>query len=191
MIWIPYEIWSRLLDEFARFPRGVERVAYLDGVRLAGDGVVTTLVFPDAHCTPGYYTVSSDAMSEAGQHFRRFGMVRLAQAHTHGGDWVEHSPRDDAMAYSQRLGALSIVLPEHARHRPLPIDPVTGVLVKESDGWRLLNEDEVLDWIRLVPGFLDNRRKVWTYEKSQIDTPVKRRGSVLSTLKRLFGSGLP
>lgn len=187
MIQIPDAIWARLLDEFERFPSGVERVGYLDGFRFPDSAVVTTAVFPDADCYPGYYTVSPEAMSEAGQHFRRHGMVRLAQVHTHGMSWVDHSPRDDAMAYSQLVGAISIVLPDHAKGRPLPTDRTVGVLIKEKEGWRRLPLDEVLQQIQVVPGFLDFRRKVWTYEKLETDTLVTRRDSARSILRRLFG----
>src|SRR5439155_13071498 len=80
-------IWEVLLDEF-RWPRSaVERVAYIDGVGCDEVKIATTLTLPDANMHPTYFTVSGEAMSEAGQHFRRYGMERLAQVHTQpGGD---------------------------------------------------------------------------------------------------------
>lgn len=156
---LPESVWESLLDQFARQRPGTERIAFLDGYQLDGDAVVTTLTIPDATCEPGHYTVSADQMREAGAHFRRYGMVRLAQVHTHGGLGLHHSGRDSQMAYSQRDGAISIVLPEHARHRPLPAAGL--VHVRTTDAWRPLRADEAAGLIVLVPSVLDFRREVW------------------------------
>jgi hypothetical protein len=93
-------------------------VCYFDGIRLGDDGVVLTLTIPNAKLFPDHFEVSPDAMSQAGKHLRRFQMKRLLQVHTHPSDWVGHSAWDDAKAYSQMAGALSVVLPSHARARP-------------------------------------------------------------------------
>ena len=157
MIILPDAIWNRLLDEF-RWPRKrMERVAYFDGVFTAADSVVTTLACPNARLEKTHFTVSSEAMSECGTHFRKFGLARIAQVHTHPGTWVGHSPYDDQMAYSQRTGAVSIVLPEHARKRPRLQN--CGVHVRTETGWVQIPTDEVDALIRQVPGFLDFRRK--------------------------------
>jgi hypothetical protein len=157
---LPESVWESLLDQFGRQRPGVERIAFLDGYRLGEDAVVTTLTIPDATCEPGYYTGSPDQMREAGAHFRRYGMVRLAQVHTHGGFGLHHSGRDDQMAYSQREGAISIVLPEHAVRRPRPTAGL--VHVRTTDSWRPLATGEAADLIVLVPSALDFRRETWT-----------------------------
>lgn len=156
MIVLSQLIWETLLDEF-RWPRGaVERVAYVDGVLCGDFQIAATLTFPNAQMHPTYFTVSGDAMSEAGKHFRRFGMERLAQVHTHPGHGVKHSPFDDENAYSQSDGSVSIVIPEHARHRPDLMD--CGIHIREPRGWRYLSTAEIERAIRIIPGCLDFRR---------------------------------
>ena len=156
MIVLSQLIWDTLLDEF-RWPRSaVERVAYIDGIPYGDLQIATTLTFPNAEMHPTYFTVSADAMSEAGKHFRLYGMERFAQVHTHPGRTVKHSPFDDKNAYSQSDGSVSIVLPEHARHRPDLMD--CGIHIREPQGWRYLSTTEIEPAIRIVPGCLDFRR---------------------------------
>jgi hypothetical protein len=157
---IPDAVWSNLLDEFARQKPGDERIAYLDGFSGDDVGVVTTLTLPDAECTPGYYTVSAEQMKEAGAHFRTYSMRRLAQVHTHGGRDTTPSCQDERLAYSQRPGAISIVLPDHAVHRP---SPVSGSVNKRTvEGWKRLSAEEAEAAICLVPSVLDFRRSIWS-----------------------------
>ena len=133
--------WRQLLRVLASSSPGVERVAYLDGVRTpAGDGVVTTVTVPHAEQSAGHFTVAAHEMSRAGAHLRTNGLVRLAQVHTHPGSDVRHSKTDDARAYSQRNGAVSIVLAWHASGDPWPTDG--AVHVREDDGWRRLEPSE-------------------------------------------------
>lgn len=155
MLVVPLVLWERLLSEFARQPEGVERIAYFDGICAGSIAVVTTLVIPKALCDVGYYNVDAAAMSEAGQHLRAFGLRRLAQVHTHGHEWTGHSPRDDRMAYSQLDGAISIVVPFHARFRPAIRD--CGVHVRCTDGWQRINRTALHRYVRVVPGVLDFR----------------------------------
>lgn len=157
---IPESLWAQLLDELARQRPGDERVAYLDGFVGDGVAVATTVTIPDAECTPGYYTVGSEQMSQAGAHLRRFSMRRVAQVHTHGGADTTPSPRDERLAYSQRAGALSLVLPYHAKHRPSPHDG--SVNLRTDDGWTRLSAAESQRIICLVPSVLDFRRHPWT-----------------------------
>lgn len=156
MISVPEACWVVLLDELRHPWRRVERVAFLDGVMGERDSVVTSITVPNAHLAARYYDVSPEAMSEAAAPLREHGLARLAQVHTHGGNWIDHSPRDDAMAYSQKVGAISIVLPHHARRRPR-LDQ-SAVHVREHDGWRRLDAYEAREQIRLVPSLADLRR---------------------------------
>jgi len=140
-------------------------VAYLDGVRFRDSdgilqGVATTVTVPDTVTTPRNYTVSATAMSQAGEHFTVLGLVRLAQVHTHGQARVGHSPVDDGRAYSQRDGALSLVLPYHAVCRPSLRQ--AGVHLREPDGWRRITVDEIDGVVRLVPGLIDHRSTPWS-----------------------------
>ena len=160
MIVLPEQIWAALLDEFARMGERNERVAFLDGVRVGDKGIVTTLALPDAELDPEYYEISADAMSQAGQHLREYRLARLAQVHTHGGLMTAHSPFDDQLGYSQITGAVSIVLPQHARLRPSPLDGT--VHLKTETCWMPLDAGETADFIHLVPSQLDFRRPEWT-----------------------------
>jgi len=156
MIVLSELIWQALLDEF-RWPRAsVERVAYIDGVVENDVSIATTLTLPNAAMHTAYFTVSGEAMSQAGQHFRPHGMQRLAQVHTHPGRDVRHSRFDDENAYSQMDGAISIVLPSHARRRPELTE--CGVHVRDEREWRRLGVQEIDRTIRVVPGVLDFRR---------------------------------
>lgn len=157
---IPEGLWAQLLDELARQRPGEERVAYLDGFVSDGVAVATTVTIPDAECTPGYYTVGPEQMSQAGAHLRRFAMRRVAQVHTHGGADTTASSRDERLAYSQRAGALSLVLPYHAVYRPSPHDG--SVNLRTEDGWTRLSAAQSQDTVSLVPSMLDHRREAWT-----------------------------
>jgi hypothetical protein len=162
---IPEPVWNTLLNAFAAAPAGHERVAYLDGVRYrdrtgAVHGVATTVTVPDAVTSAGNYAVSAAAMAQAGEHFEILGLVRLAQVHTHGDHWVGHSTVDDRRAYSQRDGALSLVLPHHAAGRPGPWQ--AGIHIREPTGWRWIAADEIDNVVRLVPGLIDQRSTSWS-----------------------------
>ncbi len=153
---LPEHLWRDMLDAFAQQDPGLERVAFIDGYRVAEVAVATTVTMPNAVCHPDRYLVDVDAMQAAGAHFRTFGMVRLAQVHTHGDNDLRHSRWDDALAYSQQDGAVSIVLPEHARTRPRPTDG--AVHLRVPAGWQRLTPQEASAQVRLVPSMLDFRR---------------------------------
>lgn len=157
MIYLPTAIWDQMLQIFARQRRYTEQVAYFDGVRTAGAGIVTTLTLPDANLSGQGFHVSSDAMTEAGAHLRTLHLSRLAQVHTHPERWVGHSVWDDTRAYSQQPGALSIVLPFYGRGKPNL--PQVGIHVRTPDGWQQLSAEEVGSIIQVVPSKLDFRRK--------------------------------
>lgn len=159
MVRISDAVWEALLDALNALPPGVERVAFLDGFGPIGDGVVTTVTVPNADLHPGWYDISVEAMSEAGAHLRKRSMTRLAQVHTHGGSGCRHSGRDDVLAYSQRPGALSIVLPYHAIRRPRLTDGVVHIRAAES--WIPLKAAEVPAWVQEVPLHFTFWRNTW------------------------------
>lgn len=173
MLTIPENVWLTMLDAFTTFPPGHERVAYLDGVRHRGPkghhAIATTVTVPDAVTTPGNFSVSAKAMERAGEHFAALGLVRLMQVHTHGNDHIDHSPVDDTRAYSQRDGALSVVLPHHGAGYPWPWQ--AGVHIREPAGWRRLHGDEINDVLRVIPAVIDHRRPSWsTYPTATPET---------------------
>jgi hypothetical protein len=163
VIRIPDALWQSVLDLFAEHEPRVERVAYLDGFRIDDRGypgasphdqvyVAVTIVVPDAVLRPTHYVVPAVAVSQAGRHLRTEQMTRVAQIHSHGNDWVEHSGTDDERAYSQRTGAISIVVPFHGVTRPMVTE--CGVHLRTPAGWRRVRPDSV---IKIFPSVLDHR----------------------------------
>lgn len=164
---IPEALWQTVLDLFAQHEPGVERVAYLDGFRIDETGypgvspddqvyVAVTVVLPDAVLRPRKYTVPADAVSAAGRHLRTERMIRVAQVHSHGNDWVEHSCTDDDRAYSQRPRAVSVVVPFHGTTRPEVTE--CGVHIRTETGWRRVRPESV---IKIIPSVLDHRSIKW------------------------------
>jgi hypothetical protein len=178
VILIPDGLWASLLDEFARVPPTVERVAFLDGVREGDVAFVTTITIPDADLHPGFYDVSAEAMSQAGRHLREHGLARIAQVHTHGGSGCRHSGRDDDKAYSQRVGSVSIVLPHHAARRPGPTEGL--VHVRFPDGWVPITPAETVTSIRIIPSLLDFRSPEW------IASPIVTKETSVAVWRRLL-----
>ena len=164
---IPEALWQAVLDLFAQHEAGVERIAYIDGFRIDESGypggspdeqvyVAVTIAVPNAVLGSGHYFVPADAVSEAGRHMRTERMKRVAQVHSHGNDWVGHSHTDNDRAYSQRPGAISVVVPFHGTTRPDIAE--CGVHLRTEAGWRCVRPDSV---IKIVPSVLDYRSKKW------------------------------
>jgi hypothetical protein len=157
MINVPDSLWSQMLDCFDREAENVEQVCYLDGFRCGDQAIVTTITLPNAELHSTHFHVSPECMSQAGKHFRALGMVRIAQVHTHPDSWVGHSAWDDAHAYSQMPGAVSIVLPHFARRRPNLSD--AGLHLRTSADWTEIPSHEAGQFIRIVPALFDFRQK--------------------------------
>jgi hypothetical protein len=153
MIFIPEILWGNLLDEFRRLWRRLEQVAYLDGVETGDVAVVTTLTFPDAILKRTSFSVTAQAMSEAGQHLGS--LTRISQVHTHPGVWVGHSNTDNHWAYSLHDGAMSIVLPNYGKSVRLLSD--VGVHVCRNGIWRELTTSEKEGTLRIIPSLMDFR----------------------------------
>jgi hypothetical protein len=154
VILFPYTVWHVLLAEFGRKRQKVEQIAFLDGVQVGDDSVITTLTFPHATLRRGNFHVSADAMSEAGKHLGSF--VRIAQIHTHPGAWIGHSDIDDEFAYSRHDGALSLVVPNYSVGVTGFSDVAVHVCLRGR--WRELGPKERDATIRLVPAIFDFRK---------------------------------
>lgn len=155
MLLIPEVLWSGAIGAMRRHPQDRERVAYFDGVRVGDDAVATTLTLPEVEESQLNFTVTAENMSRAGRHLSVHDLRRLAQIHDHPEEWTGHSRFDDEMAYSQRPGSLSIVVPHFAGCSPGLSD--CGVHRRERRGWRELSPDEVREELRLVPSTIDLR----------------------------------
>ena len=150
---IPSILWTDAIAVLRRPPHDRERVAYLDGLK--STMIATTLTIPLAEEHAGHFHIKPAEMSRAGRHLRRFGMTRLAQLHSHPTDWTGHSPHDDEMAYSQRDGAISIVVPDLAGTAPGIQD--CGIHIREPHGWRELDHTEKSRAVRILPSLIDLR----------------------------------
>lgn len=159
MIVIPANCWQTVVERFTGATGLAENVAFLDGIPLGPEpvhgGVVTTVTLPEADRQRGGWWVDASQMSTAGRHLRVSRLVRLAQIHTHPGPETKHSELDDALAFSQRPGTISIVLPMHGLTHPGLTD--AGIHLRGQDGWRELVGEEVDRHIKVVPSVLDHR----------------------------------
>jgi hypothetical protein len=155
MIILPELIWNQLLREFCRSWRRVEQVAYLDGVETEAVAIVTTMTFPNAILQRGGFSVPASSMSEAGQHLGP--LARIAQVHTHPGEWVGHSGTDNEQAYSKHDGAVSIVIPNYGKG--VRTISNVGIHVCNNFKWRMLPAAEKESFLRIVPTLFDFRRK--------------------------------
>jgi hypothetical protein len=160
VIVVPGFAWKAVVDAFTTALGIAERVAFLDGVAAgpsqADGGVVTTVTLPDARERDGDWEVDAEEMRRAGRHLRPYGLVRLAQVHSHPATWTGHSETDDERAFSHQTGAISIVLPGYALTYPGLTD--AGVHLRERSSWRELEAHEVHDYVRVVPSLIDRRR---------------------------------
>jgi hypothetical protein len=152
LIVIPSYIWTTVLDCFSCEERDVERVAFLDGVSEGGRGIVTSVVIPNAILRRQSYDVPASAISEAAVLLRNFGLHRLAQIHSHGTAWVDHSPRDDEGAYSHAESSTSIVVPFHGRYRPNLEE--CGVHMIVEGRWARLSPQQVTENIIVIPSLV-------------------------------------
>jgi hypothetical protein len=159
VIAVPAWAWKAVVDAFTEAGGTVERVAFLDGVAAGAGaddgGVVTTVALPHADESESHWDVNAHEMSRAGRHLRLYGLVRLAQVHSHPSPWNGHSGEDDELAFSQAPGAVSIVLPAYGLTCPGLGD--AGVHLRERDGWRRLEHDEVARHVKVLPSVLDLR----------------------------------
>lgn len=144
---------------------GVEGAALWAGVETPGGGVVTTVVTPALEQSAGNYRMRPGSLRRMSRHLSRDGLTVLAQVHTHPSAWVGHSRYDDAHAYSQRDGALSLVWPHYG---VLLSHDLRGVGVHERRGgrWVQLDNAGAAARVRLVDSHADFR---WEIERGDLD----------------------
>jgi hypothetical protein len=154
---IPGATWQTAIAALRQPPHDRERVAYFDGPRSQhGIGIVTTLTLPNADERDGNFHVNASEMSRAGQHLRRLDLMRFAQIHSHPASWTGHSSYDDEMAFSQRDGAISIIVAHFAGCSPGLAD--CGVHLRDAEGWRELDRVEKSAVVQIVPSVVDLRQ---------------------------------
>jgi hypothetical protein len=161
-----YIFQDRTLEVLARWfqaagREGVEDVAIAAGYPTAdGDAVVAAVLHPNAKRTRGWYEQrdgpSWDALYKFG--FEQ-GMYYLLQLHTHPPQCsTRHSKRDDSGAFSDRLGFLSIVIPDFAAAGVDLHDPRATVHERVAQGWRVWPPAEAKSRLLIVPSALDLQR---------------------------------
>jgi hypothetical protein len=137
---------------------GVEDVAIAAGFPTTdGDAIIAAVLHPDAERTPGWYEQRDGASWSALYGFgHRYRMYYLLQLYTHPvGYSTQHSPRDDIGAFSDRLGFLSIVIPDFARGGVKLHDPRCTVHERTQNGWRIWSNDEAIERLSIVPAAVD------------------------------------
>jgi hypothetical protein len=98
-----------------------ETVIYWVGEAHPDVAVVTSVVRPRQHNTPGSFHVSSEANADIVVWLCAHQLKLLAQLHTHPGSYVGHSDGDDLGASLAFLGFYSIVVPHYGRSGILPL----------------------------------------------------------------------
>ncbi len=154
---IPAVIWSSATATLHDCPHDRERALFLDGPRPAegAPAVATTLVLPHITHSRGHYEITPGDMSRAGRHLRELGLIRLAQMHSHPGGGTGHSEHDDAMAFSRRDGAISIVVPHYGACAPGLAD--CGIHSCQDGEWQEIGVTAVARYVQVVPSVLDFR----------------------------------
>lgn len=140
---------------------GVEDVAIAAGFpTVNGDAIVAAVLHPDADRSGGWYEQRDGAAwSELYAFGHRYSMYYLLQLHTHPpGCSTRHSPRDDVGAFSDRVGFLSIVVPDFAREGVSLHDPRCTTHERIPGGWRVWSNKEAVDRLIVVPAALDLQR---------------------------------
>jgi hypothetical protein len=141
---------------------GVEDVAIGAGYPTSdGDAIVASVLHPDAERAPGWYEQRDGATWDELYTFGyRHSMYYLLQMHTHPPGYpTHHSQRDDAGAFSDRLGFVSIVLPDFAVRGVDLHDRGATVHERTPQGWRVWTHSEACERLVIVPALLDLQRE--------------------------------
>jgi hypothetical protein len=165
---VPHEILRRTHEYFLPYHQAqVETACFWFGVDAGQLQIVTTVGVPKLFQTAGNYRVERASMSRLSNAMRHRRLTNLAQIHTHPPNCgVEHSPYDDAHAYSTKNGALSLVWADYGSTLRPDLRSV-GVHERRNGEWELLGESEVARRILLVDDFADFR---WAIESGGISS---------------------
>lgn len=137
---------------------GIEDVAIAAGYPTSdGDAVVASVLHPNAQRKRGWYEQRDGATWDELYSFgHRHGMYYLMQMHTHPrGCSTHHSSRDDVGAFSDRLGFVSVVVPDFADRGVDLHDPRTTVHERTANGWRVWPHAEAMQRMVVVPALIN------------------------------------
>lgn len=147
---------ERLLPSY-RGPDGDhEGLVFLLGHESVELTVLTTALAPDADHGPGHVFCSEEAVGAAGRAARAQGLGILAQLHTHGRGWTEHSRGDDDLIVMPFEGMLSLIAPWYGHTGLRPLDGL-GVHQHQDGQWVAIGARSIREQFRLLPDGLDLR----------------------------------
>lgn len=136
---------------------GVETALFWAGPDHEDQAVITTLVQPALHQTPGNYQVPPEARLQMARRLSAQHLVIHAQVHTHPASWVGHSPYDDAHAYSTAEGSLSVVWPVYGQTCAHDLSGL-GLHTRRQGRWvPLLSPQERAEHLEVVDDHIDLR----------------------------------
>lgn len=153
-------VLQRLPQVLASYGRDEEHegVAYLGGMKCGEASVVLTAIAPEAQTTPGSFVTDVEANTAVVRALGKLGLILVGQAHSHPGDWVDHSEGDDKGALVRFEGYWSVVVPEYARQASLPLDKCGLHCYKQGRFWRL-TEKAMAARVKAIPFSVDLRGK--------------------------------
>lgn len=158
---VPRSIVRRTHEYFLPYWKaGVETACFWFGHDTDDVQIVTTVTVPKLFQTFGNYGIDRAAWPRLVRSMRQQRLTNLAQIHTHPIEYrVDHSPYDDAHAYSTQHGALSLVFADYGLATSFDLSGV-GVHERIGTAWQRLNKSEVSRRIRLVDDFADFRWEI-------------------------------
>jgi hypothetical protein len=145
---------ARLLSSFA-IDFGSEGVVYWFGLELGKRAIVTTLVVPAADTSMGAVRTSAAANAEAVGVIAGTPLVLLGQAHSHPGEWVDHSATDDRDTFAQFPGAISVVVP-FSGEKGMSLSEC-GVHRHIKGKYRRISDADLSRHLSVLPGLRDLR----------------------------------
>lgn len=133
-----------------------EGVVYLGGVETAEQSVALIAIAPVATTTRGSFRTDLAANTAVVSTLATQGLILIGQAHSHPGDWVDHSDGDDTGALVRFEGYWSLVVPAFARRGLLPLTRC-GIHLYERGHFARLTDTAVAARVRMIPQVVDLR----------------------------------
>ena len=133
-----------------------EGIVFLAGYEMSDVTLFTTAIAPDADHGWGHVICSEEVVGATARAARAYGLAVLAQVHTHGGDWTEHSRGDDSLIVMPFEGMLSLIAPHYGRFGLLPLHGL-GVHQYQDGEWVAIAESSTRERFHVVPDRLDLR----------------------------------
>jgi hypothetical protein len=134
-----------------------EGIAYWAGISADDAWVVTTVLAPQAHTTPGSFNTSAQANAQVVGEVNKLRLQILGQVHGHPGELVGHSHGDDLGAFMPYAGSLSLIAPFYGRQGILPLSHC-GVHRYLDGDFVQLTEQEIEQQFVVLPAAIDLRK---------------------------------